>query len=143
MEAPDWAKANSLQYCMLEISQKKQNPPWKFWLSKPDPLPLIPYPFAGRNALIDLGLSSNAVKDPTVLMLDLELSGVGQKTLTQNGLRAGSIAKFSIKPPAVKVGNPQIEFVIQFQYDKKQQRPFGRKHHHFANGSSDRCLTTT
>ncbi len=29
MEAPDWAKANSLQYCMLEISQKNQPTPKK------------------------------------------------------------------------------------------------------------------
>lgn len=119
MEAPDWAKANSLQYCVLEISNGKNQQ--RFRLSKPKSIDNEKYELASRNQKFDLAVNPNAVDEPKDLFLDVQLLGVGPEAFSKTGLKVGETATFGIKRE-VKSGNGRVEFDISFRYDGA--RPF-------------------
>ncbi len=120
MEAPDWAKANSLQFCVLEISHGNQS--HRFRLSKPKRVPTEKYELASRNQKFYLAVNPNAVDEPKDLFLDVQLSGVASQPLSKLGLKIGETARFGIKREDFKSGNGTVEFDLTLQYDGA--RPF-------------------
>jgi hypothetical protein len=85
MDAPDWAKASSLHYCLLEIS--KGNEQRRFRLSRPTPIDNEKYELASRNQKFYLAVNSNAVDSKQDLFLDVQLLGVdADKAFSRTGL---------------------------------------------------------
>lgn len=109
---PKGSKHQSLQYCLLEIRNGKDNQSHKFRLSSPKEVPPLAYDLSGREQHLFLETKSGAVDDPRTVLLDL--------TVVVDGKPVGSRKQLQVKETETFKFSKGVELDVTFQHDENK-----------------------
>ncbi len=119
MEAPAWTKPLSLQFGLLEIAKGGKSEFCRLCVPNNAPdarLADEEHGDSGKATRIFLAVKSQAVHDPSGLLLDVELQGIGEQVPTKLGMKIGDTAIFPIMFPDSET---KVELEISYQFDEK------------------------